>query len=71
MSFNGVAQATSASISNLSVGAHTVTASYAGDPDFNTSVDSTGAGQTVNKADTTTLITNGDDLGTATVVGQA
>ena len=53
--------------STLTVATHPITAAYAGDTNFATS---TGAvSQVVNKASTTTTITN--DLSTATVVGQA
>ncbi len=48
----------------------TITATYPGDANFSTST-STGVSHTVNKADTTTTITNAGALGTATVVGQA
>jgi len=71
VTLGGTAQATSASISDLSVGPHTITAVYGGDTDFNGSSDGTGASQTVSKADTTTAITNGADLGNDTVVGQS
>jgi hypothetical protein len=54
--------------STLSVATHTITAVYASDTNFAAST-STAVSQVVNKASTTTTITN--DLSTATVVGQA
>lgn len=54
---------------STTAGAKTITATYNGDTNFNTS--SGTATHTVNKASTTTAITNSGALGTATVVGQA
>ena len=54
--------------SSLAVATHPITAVYAGDTNFATST-STAVSQVVNKASTTTTITN--DLSTATVIGQA
>ena len=68
VALNGVGQATSAAISDMSVGSHTIGAAYAGDGDFNSSSGS--VGQSVDKADTTTAITNGGALGSDSVVGQ-
>ena len=51
-------------------GVKTITATYAGDANYNGST-SSGVSHTVNKADTTTVITNAVALGTPTVVGQA
>jgi len=64
--------ATSCQLTSVTVGApKTITAIYAGDANFNTST-STGAPHTVNKGNTTTIITNASSLAsTATVVGQS
>src|SRR5262245_43119365 len=52
-------------------GEKTLVATYSGDSDFNSSA-SAGAPHTVNKADTTTTITNAASLAsTATVVGES
>ena len=66
--------ATSGSTSSLTVAGspHSVTATYSGDGNYNTGTSGTLAGgQKVNKADTTTAITNPTDLAIATVVGQS
>ena len=60
--------ATSCNLTSTSPGAKTITATYNGDANFGTS--SGTASHTVNKASTTTAITNAAALGTATVVGQ-
>ncbi|MEA2565281.1 MAG: hypothetical protein QOD49_458, partial [Actinomycetota bacterium] len=58
--------ATTASISNLAVGSHPVTATYAGNGTFNTNTSGTLA-QVVDHADTTTTVTSGK---TPTVFGE-
>ncbi len=60
----------SCSLTSTTFGAKTITATYVMDSNFNGSV-SAGAAHTVNKADTTTTITNAVALATATVVGQS
>ncbi len=60
----------SCSLTSFTAGNKTLTATYQGDANFNVSPASTGVAHTVNKADTTTTITNSVALGTATVVGQ-
>jgi hypothetical protein len=58
-------------ITSTTAGAKTITATYAGDTNYNGST-SAGASHTVNKADTTTTITNAATLNsTPTVVGQS
>src|SRR5262249_32256210 len=54
MNLNGSGQATLGPITNLGVSQHTVTASYSGDLNFNTSGTTVPLTQVVNKADTTT-----------------
>ncbi|MEO7509706.1 MAG: FG-GAP-like repeat-containing protein, partial [Pyrinomonadaceae bacterium] len=62
--------ATSCNLTSTTAGAKTISATYSGDTNFNGSAAST-ASHTVNKASTTTTITNAVALGTATVTGQA
>lgn len=63
--------ATSCNLVSTTVGApKAITASYAGDASFNASAAAAGTTHTVNKANTTTTISNAAALGTATVVGQ-
>jgi len=63
--------ATSTATSSLSVGSHTVSATYSGDANFTTSTGTLTGGQTVNKFITTTTITNAASLSaTPTVTGQ-
>ncbi len=57
-------------LTSTSAGNKTITATFLGDANFNSSPASAGVAHTVNKADTTTTITNSGSLGTATVVGQ-
>src|SRR4029078_13036791 len=53
-------------------GAKTLTATYAGDTNYNTSASSPATSHTVNPADTTTTVTNAASLNsTPTVIGQA
>ncbi len=61
--------ATGCNLTSTTAGAKTITATYNGDANFGTS--SGTVSHTVNKANTTTAITNSGALGTATVVGQA
>jgi hypothetical protein len=61
---------TSCSIPFTSVGARSVTATYAGDANFLASAASSSVSHTVGKASTTASIANAASLGTATVVGQ-
>jgi len=56
--------ATSASRSDLTVGTHTVTASYSGDANFNTSSATLAGGQVVNAASTTTALSSSQDPST-------
>lgn len=58
-------------LTSTTLGAKTITATYAGDANYNGST-SSGVPHTVNKADTTTTITNASSLNsTPTVVGQS
>jgi hypothetical protein len=50
--------AASITVSDLGMGTHTVTAMYLGDGNFNTSMGSLPGGQTVNRADTSTMVTS-------------
>ncbi|HMX24411.1 MAG TPA: Ig-like domain repeat protein [Blastocatellia bacterium] len=61
--------ATSCSLTSTMAGAKTLTFTYNGDANFNSSNNTTS--HTASNADTTTTITNSVALGTATVVGQA
>jgi hypothetical protein len=64
--------ATSCNLASQTVGApKAITAVYSGDASFNTSSAAAGTTHTVNRASTTTTISNAAALGTATVVGQA
>ena len=58
-------------LTSTTAGPKTITATYGGDSNYNASPASAGVSHTVNKANTTTAITNSVALGTATVVGQA
>ena len=58
-------------LTSFTAGNKTLTATYQGDANFNVSPASAGVAHTVNKADTTTTITNAVALQTATVVGQS
>jgi hypothetical protein len=60
---------TSCSLTSTTAGAKTLTFTYNGDANFNTS--NSTAGHQVNKANTTTTITNAAALATATLAGQA
>jgi uncharacterized repeat protein (TIGR01451 family) len=59
----------SCNLTSTTAGAKTLTANYVGDTNFTTSSDT--EAHTVNKANTTTTITNAGALGAATVVGQS
>lgn len=67
-SCTGTVAAGSCSITFASAGAKSLTATYAGDSNFNSSASSPVTAHTVNKADTTTTITS--DLPDPSVVGQ-
>ena len=59
VTLNGSDQATSAAVTDLSVGSgHTVDAVYSGDPDFDTSTGTLINGQTVNQAASSTALTS-------------
>src|SRR5437016_3513842 len=59
----------SCTLTSTTAGSKTITATYSGDTNFNTSPGT--ASHTVNPANTTTAITNAATLATATVVGQS
>jgi CSLREA domain-containing protein len=58
-------------LTSTTAGSKTITATYAGDANYNASPASTGVPHQVNKASTTVTITNAAALGTATVTGQS
>src|SRR5439155_22284124 len=66
----GTVAAGTCNLTSTTATTKTVTASYAGNTNFNSST-SSGVSHTVNAASTTTTITNSVALGTPTVVGQS
>jgi hypothetical protein len=61
VALNGSGVATSGAATTMAAGNHTVTADYLGDVNFNISSGTLTGGQTVNKANTTTVVSSSDN----------